>query len=61
MQQAIWDERKLQIKYERADGEYIERVVSPLGLVAKGSTWYLIAGSIEKIRNYRASRIKSVI
>ena len=61
LQQAIWDERKLQIKYERVDGEYIERVVSPLGLVAKGSTWYLIATSNEKIRNYRASRIKSVI
>ncbi|MBS4193142.1 YafY family transcriptional regulator [Bacillus sp. FJAT-49705] len=60
LQQAIWDERKLQIKYERADGKCIERVVSPLGLVAKGSTWYLIASANEKVRNYRASRIKSV-
>lgn len=61
LQEAIWDERKLQIEYERSDGEYVERVVNPLGLVAKGSTWYLIASSNEKIRSYRASRIKSVI
>ncbi|MFT9846645.1 helix-turn-helix transcriptional regulator [Aneurinibacillus sp. REN35] len=60
LQQAIWDERKLQITYERTDGEVIDRVVNPLGLVAKGSVWYLIASSDEEIRNYRASRIKSV-
>lgn len=60
LQQAIWDEKKLQIKYERADGEEILRKVNPLGLVAKGSTWYLIASSDEKIRNYRASRLISV-
>lgn len=60
LQQAIWDEKKLQLKYERADGEEIIRVVHPLGLVAKGSTWYLIASTDDKIRNYRASRIISV-
>lgn len=61
LQQAIWEERILQIKYERADGECVERIVNPLGLVAKGSTWYLIALSNGKIRNYRASRMRSVI
>ena len=57
LQQAIWDEKKLQMTYEKADGEVIERTVDPLGLVAKGSTWYLIAAANGKIRNYRASRI----
>ncbi|MFB4169069.1 WYL domain-containing protein [Virgibacillus sp. JSM 102003] len=47
MQQAIWNERKLHMKYERADGKIVERVVDPLGIVAKGSTWYLIASSNE--------------
>ena len=61
LQQAIWEDRILQIKYERADGECVERVVNPLGLVAKGSTWYLIALSNGKIRNYRASRMKSAL
>ncbi|WP_312470276.1 YafY family protein [Neobacillus sp.] len=59
LQQAIWDEKKLQIKYERADGECVERIVDPLGLVAKGSRWYLIASSNEDFRNYRASRVQS--
>jgi predicted DNA-binding transcriptional regulator YafY len=61
LQQAIWEDRKLYLSYERADGESVERVVNPLGLVAKGSTWYLIAASNEQIRNYRASRIKSAL
>lgn len=61
LQQAIWEERKLQMKYERADRECIERIVEPLGLVAKGSAWYLVASSNENIRSYRASRIISVI
>ncbi|GIN23303.1 helix-turn-helix transcriptional regulator [Siminovitchia fordii] len=61
LQQAIWNERKLQMKYERADGKIVERVVDPLGLVAKGSTWYLIASSNEEFRNYRASRIESAL
>ncbi|MDX8363190.1 YafY family protein [Cytobacillus sp. IB215316] len=59
MQQAIWDEKKLHIKYERADGQCVERIVNPLGLVAKGSTWYLVAHSNGKFRNYRASRMQS--
>ncbi|WP_243297113.1 helix-turn-helix transcriptional regulator [Bacillus litorisediminis] len=57
LQQSLWDEKKLQIRYERADGETVDRIVEPLGLVAKGSTWYLIASANGEIRNYRASRI----
>lgn len=61
LQQAIWEERKLQLTYKRANGKMVDRIVDPLGLVAKGSTWYLIASANEKIRNYRASRITSAI
>lgn len=57
LQQAVWEEKKLQIQYEKADKQSIERVVEPLGLVAKGNTWYLIAASDEKIKSYRISRI----
>ncbi len=59
LQEAIWDERKIQMEYERGDHEIHERIVEPLGLVAKGRTWYLIAVSNEKIKNYRVSRVKS--
>ncbi len=35
-----------------------ERVVDPLGLVAKGSIWYLVARIDGDIRSYRVSRIR---
>jgi predicted DNA-binding transcriptional regulator YafY len=58
LKQAIWKENRLKISYQRADGETADRLVAPLGLVAKGDLWYLIAAKENgDIRNYRASRI----
>jgi predicted DNA-binding transcriptional regulator YafY len=37
LQQAIWGEKELLIKYEGVDSGETNRVVNPLGLVAKGS------------------------
>jgi predicted DNA-binding transcriptional regulator YafY len=59
LQQAIWEERKIKMGYEKANQETSERIVEPLGLVAKGRTWYLIAASNGELRNFRVSRIKS--
>jgi predicted DNA-binding transcriptional regulator YafY len=48
--------------YERAsDRDVVERLVDPLGLVAKGSTWYLVAAVDGSVRTYRASRIGSAL
>lgn len=58
LKQAIWKENKMHIVYERADGQRISRVVEPLGLVAKGSRWYLVAAHEGELRSYRASRIR---
>lgn len=55
--QAVWDSKRLNINYEQADGEQKERLVEPLGLVAKGNTWYLVASRNDMMRNYRVSRI----
>ncbi|HEY4388550.1 MAG TPA: YafY family protein [Ktedonobacteraceae bacterium] len=57
LQEAIWQEQKLHITYERGDTA-VERIVDPLGLVAKGSIWYLVAAIDEQIRNYRVSRVR---
>lgn len=58
LQEAIWLERKLEFTYERGPQcETVKRVVDPLGLVAKGSVWYLVAGIDQSIRSYRISRI----
>jgi predicted DNA-binding transcriptional regulator YafY len=36
------------------------RVVHPLGLVEKGSTWYLIANTDKGLRTFRLNRVRSV-
>jgi predicted DNA-binding transcriptional regulator YafY len=58
IQQAVWQERKLEITYDRGECDTVERVVDPLGLVAKGSVWYLAAGVDGEVRSYRVSRIR---
>lgn len=58
LQDAIWSERKLRFSYQRGPGcDEVEREVDPLGLVAKGSAWYLVAGVGGEIRSYRISRM----
>ncbi|MFK9091452.1 helix-turn-helix transcriptional regulator [Bacillus salipaludis] len=57
VQQAVWESKKLNIHYEQADGEQKERLIEPLGLVAKGNKWYLVASRNGELRNYRVSRI----
>lgn len=60
LQEAVWEERRLDITYERGPGcDPVERRVDPLGLVAKGSVWYLVAGVDGDIRTYRASRVQA--
>jgi len=59
LQEAIWQERKLFFTYQRGDDTTVERLVDPLGLVAKGSAWYLIAAVEGEIRTYRVSRVQS--
>lgn len=60
LQDAIWSERRLRFRYQRGPGcDDVEREVDPLGLVAKGSAWYLVAGVGEDVRTYRISRIAS--
>jgi predicted DNA-binding transcriptional regulator YafY len=54
---AIWSQRKARLMYQPAGGDMGERLVEPLGLVAKGGVWYLVAGVEGDIRIYRASRI----
>jgi predicted DNA-binding transcriptional regulator YafY len=58
LQEAVWLERKLKITYNRGENcEPVERLLSPLGLVAKGSVWYLAASVDGSVRSYRVSRI----
>jgi len=57
VQEAVARDRKLAIRYWKADRELVERTVDPLGLVAKGTSWYLFARTPHGMRTYRVSRI----
>ena len=54
-------DRKLVFRYRKPDGERTERTVDPLGLVAKGSAWYLVANTNEGFRTFRVSRIDKAV
>ncbi len=62
LQQAIWQERTVFLTYRRGDETTIERTVHPLGLVVKGSVWYLVAVVPQgDVRTFRVSRITSAL
>ncbi len=57
LQEAIWQERKVKIVYELSSGPVVTPELDPLGLVAKGNTWYLVAVYKGNNAVYRVSRI----
>jgi predicted DNA-binding transcriptional regulator YafY len=75
VQDALSRDRQLRLTYAKpadtraqdrqpASGEKqksadVDRVVDPLGLVAKGATWYLVANTPAGFRTFRVSRIVS--
>ncbi|MNX65637.1 DNA-binding transcriptional activator FucR [compost metagenome] len=61
LQEAVWRSRRLAVTYRRADGETVSRVLEPLGLIAKGATWYLAAGCDGEVRSYRAARVVEAV
>ena len=59
IQEALWQDRKLNLTYQRGDDCIVERLVDPLGLVAKGSIWYLVAAVDGAMRTYRVARVRA--
>ena len=60
LQEAVWQERKVRLTYQRHGSDPAERLVDPLGLVAKGSMWYLVGAVEGTERVYRVARIQAV-
>lgn len=60
LKEAVFADRLVRLRYQRAGGECVERTAAPLGLVAKGHAWYLVARVVDQDRTYRVSRIQSV-
>ncbi len=59
IQEAVWRGRKLHFNYGEECGAGGEREADPLGLVAKGGVWYLVARVGGEVRSYRVSRFSS--
>jgi predicted DNA-binding transcriptional regulator YafY len=59
VQDAVFADRRLRLRYRRAEAQVTERVVDPLGLVLKAGVWYLVADAADKRRLFRLSRVEA--
>ncbi len=57
---AIWEDRRVTLRYRDQNRKVSERVIDPLGLVAKAGIWYLVARYGADMRTFRAERILGV-
>lgn len=60
LQRAVVAGVQVRLGYTGRDRRKSERLVHPLGLVAKGWAWYLVAGTDAGLRTFRVSRVQSV-
>ncbi len=59
LSRAVVAGRQVTLGYVSADRTPSTRVVHPLGLAAKGSVWYLVAGTEAGMRTFRVDRVTS--
>lgn len=60
VQRAVVEGECIELGYVARTREPSTRVVHPLGLAAKGSTWYLVADTEAGLRTFRVDRMTSV-
>jgi predicted DNA-binding transcriptional regulator YafY len=61
VQRAVVEGEQVTLGYVARSRESSTRVVHPLGLAAKGSTWYLVADTDAGLRTFRVDRVTSVL
>ncbi len=60
LQHAVIEGVQIRLGYTDARGSVSERIVHPLGLVSKGTTWYLVGDTDAGRRTFRVWRVRSV-
>ncbi len=60
LRRAVWDDRRIRIRYEDRNRKSSTRSADPLGLVSKAGVWYLVARCDHDLRSFRVERIRSV-
>ncbi|MCK8679743.1 helix-turn-helix transcriptional regulator [Streptomyces lichenis] len=64
--EAVWGDRRVEVRYRRAGGTEVGRRLEPYGLVLKAGVWYLCAraqapvASASSVRVYRVDRFTRV-
>jgi predicted DNA-binding transcriptional regulator YafY len=61
LQQAVVDGVQVELGYTGRGKPPSRRVVGPLGLVAKGGVWYLVAGTVSGVRTFRVDRVTDAL
>jgi predicted DNA-binding transcriptional regulator YafY len=61
LEQAVIERRQVRLDYVDRRRHESTRTVHPLGLVRKGSAWYLVAGTEGGQRTFQLPRIRSVV
>ncbi|HVC71266.1 MAG TPA: YafY family protein [Acidimicrobiales bacterium] len=60
LQKAVIEGVQIRLSYKARNGTESDRTVSPLGLVAKRTVWYLIANTEAGLRTFRVGRVRSL-
>ncbi|NDJ60871.1 MAG: WYL domain-containing protein [Chloroflexi bacterium] len=61
LQQAVWEDRLIDVVYQPVEGERSARTLAALALVAKANIWYLVGSAPGgEPHTYRASRFSAV-
>jgi predicted DNA-binding transcriptional regulator YafY len=61
LQRAVVERRRVRLGYVDRVGASTERVVDPLGLVSKGTVWYLLANTERGLRTFRVGRVAAAL
>lgn len=59
LRRAVWDDRRIRMRYEDRNRMSSTRNVDPLGLVSKAGVWYLVARSDGELRSFRVDRVRN--
>jgi predicted DNA-binding transcriptional regulator YafY len=59
VQEAVWTDRRLRVRYRHGDGGTAGYLLDPYGLVVKAGVWYLVAAHRGRSRLYRVDRVQA--
>jgi predicted DNA-binding transcriptional regulator YafY len=60
IQQAVWNDRLVRMKFRTYFNRWVEQNVAPYGLVAKANVWYVVYAWERTLRAVRVSRVMSI-